>query len=293
MRNRVAIIGAAGQLGSDLLPLLGDAAIGLGHDRIEITSPESVASVLAAVEPDCVVNLAAYNLVDKAEEDRDAAFAVNADGPRHLAAWCESAGVPLLHVSTDYVFGRDTTCDTPYTEDCLPGPISVYGESKLAGEAAVRETCSRHWIVRTCGLYGHAALRGAGKGNFVETMLRLSETRDQLKVVDDQRCTPSATADVAVALAKLIATGAWGLYHVTNSGSMTWCELARAIFEHVGKAIDVAPITTEEFGAPAARPRYSVLDCTRFTSVTGHELPSWQDALARYLDGRAPLIDGR
>ena len=140
--------------------------------------------------------------------------------------------------------------------------------------------------MRTCGLYGLAALHGAGKGNFVETMLRLGRERKQLRVVDDQTCTPTSSADLADALVKLIATDAFGLYHATNAGSMTWCEFAREIFRLAKLDVEVIPITTAEFGAKAKRPAYSVLDCSKLASVIGEPLPDWHDAIARYLASR-------
>jgi dTDP-4-dehydrorhamnose reductase len=283
---QAAIIGGTGQLGCDLLASLGSAGIALGHDAIEITDASSIDAALSAVTPTFVVNLAAYNHVDRAETETQAAFSVNADGARNVAAWCEAAGVPLLHVSTDYVFGLDRSRSVPYVESDAPGPVNRYGESKLAGERAVQETCGRHFIVRTCGLYGHAALREGGKGNFVETMLRLSELHEVLRVVDDQHCTPTATADLAAALAKLMESDAWGVYHATNEGETTWCRLARAVFEKAGRSTRVEPITTEEFGAAADRPRYSVLSNAKLAETIGTRLPHWSDAIERFLAER-------
>lgn len=294
---RIALIGSTGQLGSDLLPRLqaaGHDVVPLRHADIEITDAGSVASVLEPMRPDLVLNTAAYNLVDKAEDEPDAAFDVNGTGPHHLARHCEANGWRLMHLSTDYVFGMSTkpldratgNSKSAWTEADQPGPRGKYAVSKRGGELIVLGTCSRHFVVRTCGLYGIAALRGAGKGNFVETMLRLGRERKQLRVVDDQTCTPTSTADLADALVKLIATDAFGLYHATNSGSMTWCEFAREIFRLAKLDVEVVPITTAEFGAKAPRPAYSVLDCSKLASVIGGPLPDWHDALARYLASR-------
>src|SRR5690606_35857431 len=172
-----------------------------------------------AVSPQYVVNTAAYNAVDRAEQQPRAAFEVNALGPLHLARYCEARGITLLHVSTDYVFGADAARSTPWTEEDRPGPVSVYGCSKLAGEYLVAQACRRHFVVRTCGLYGTAI--DDSKGNFVRTMLRLAGERDELRVVNDQYCTPSYTADVARAIDALLATDEHGLYHVTNAGQTT------------------------------------------------------------------------
>lgn len=288
---RIALIGSTGQLGSDLLPRLqatGHDVVPLRHADVEITDAHNVAAVLKPLRPDVVINTAAYNLVDKAEDEPDVAMKINGAGPCHLARLCESNGWRLMHISTDYVFGEPTgPTFKPWTELDLAVPNCRYGLSKWTGEQLALKECSRSFAVRTCGLYGLAALRGGGKGNFVETMLRLGRERKQLRVVDDQRCTPTSTADLAEALVKLIATDAFGLYHATNSGSATWCEFAREIFRLAKMDVEVLPITTAEFGAKAKRPAYSVLDCSKLASVIGGPLPDWHDALARYLANRA------
>lgn len=287
---RIALIGSAGQLGSDLLPRLqatGHDVIPLRHADIEITDAASVAAVLEPMRPDLVFNAAAYNLVDKAEDEPDAAMSVNAIGPQNLGRLCAANDWRLMQISTDYVFdGATGPASRPWTELDPAIPTGKYALSKWTGERFVQQECSRSFVVRTCGLYGLAALRGAGKGNFVETMLRLGRDRKQLRVVDDQRCTPTSTADLADALVKLIATDAFGLYHATNSGSMTWCEFAREIFRLAKLDVEVIPITTAEFGAKAKRPAFSVLDCSKLASVIGGPLPDWHDALARYLASR-------
>ncbi len=305
---RIALIGSNGQLGSDLLPRLqtaGHDVVPLRHADIEITDKDNVAAVLEPLRPDLVLNTAAYNLVDKAEDEPDVAMLVNAAGPQNLARLCAVNGWRLMQISTDYVFDGATdptsarrgspdpaaeptaglpkppsatigrpTVETaagsgaprrapllrPWTELDLVIPNGRYALTKWTGEQLVLAGCSRSFVVRTCGLYGLAALHGAGKGNFVETMLRLGRERKQLRVVDDQTCTPTSSADLADALVKLIATDAFGLYHATNSGSMTWCEFAREIFRLAKLDVEVIPITTAEFGAKAMRPAYSVLD---------------------------------
>jgi dTDP-4-dehydrorhamnose reductase len=278
---RIAIIGARGQLGSDLMLQLGARAVPLGHDQIDITDPARIAAALEAVRPDVVINTAAYNLVDRAEDEPDVAFRVNAFGPRHLGQWCATQGAVLVHVSTDYVFGLDASRTQPYGEDDLPGPQSAYAASKLTGEHFVRAECPRQIVVRTCGLYGQSATRS--KGNFVQTMLRLGRERSELRVVDDQRCTPSFTSDVATAIVRLVECDARGTFHITNFGSMTWCGFAREILRQAGIDTPVVPITTADFGARAQRPAFSVLDCSKLESVTGMSLRPWQEALADYL----------
>jgi dTDP-4-dehydrorhamnose reductase len=278
---RIAVIGAHGQLGSDLMAQFGARSVPLGHDQIDITDPARIAAALEGVRPDVVINAAAYNLVDRAEDEPAVAFNVNAFGPRHLGQWCANQGAVLVHVSTDYVFGLDTGRTQPYREDELPGPQSAYAASKLTGEHFVRAECPRHIVIRTCGLYGQAATRS--KGNFVQTMLRLGRERCELRVVDDQRCTPSFTSDVAAAIVRLVESDARGTFHVTNSRSMTWCEFAREIFRQAGISTPLVPITTAEFGARARRPAFSVLDCTKYETMTGARLRPWQEALADYL----------
>ena len=280
---RIALIGASGQLGADLHSLLGDAAVPLTHGDIEITDSDNVYDVLSGIVPDVVINAAAYNHVDQAEAEPDRAYRVNGLGPRILARYCGEHDIVLLHVSTDYVFGMDPHHTEPYREVDLPGPVNAYGASKLAGEYFVRNLCQRHFVVRTCGLYGHAVLYGSSKSNFVETMLRLARQQSELKVVADQRCTPTATADLARALSALIRTETYGLYHATNSDDATWFEFAREIVRLARLDASVVPTTSEEFGSKAPRPRYSVLDCRSLTEVIGFPMPSWHDALRRYL----------
>jgi len=231
-----------------------------------------------------LVNCAAYNFVDKAEADPDAAFAVNAWGVRALAAACRAVGCKLIHFSTDYVFGLDAARTAPFAEADAPGPVSVYGGSKLAGEHLALAANPRALIIRTCGLYGVHGTGGKG-GNFVETMLRLAEQGKSVKVVDDQHCTPTATVDLAEATIRLLATGATGLFHITNAGSTTWFQLAREIFRQAHLSVDLMPITSGQFGAPARRPGYSVLDGGKLAKI-GIELREWPEALASYLETR-------
>ncbi len=293
---RLVVIGSTGQLGRDFLGSLKQTrhnVVGLTHAQLEIQQPLQMAATLEPLTPDLVINCAAYNLVDRAEDEPDVAFRINALGPRNLARLCELHGWRLLHVSTDYVFGGITSeriaTGQPLTELELPAPNNAYATSKLAGEYFVRSECPKSFIVRTCGLYGIAALQGQGKGNFVETMLRLGRDRPQLKVVDDQLCTPTSTADLATALTRLIETDAFGLYHATNAGQITWCQLAREIFRASQLSVEVLPITTAEFGAKARRPAFSVLDCGKLAGVIGGRLPDWHDALSRYLASRATV----
>lgn len=287
---RIALIGAAGQLGTALSARLTGKLIPIGRDALDISDGDRVHQMLPNAEPDLVINAAAYNFVDRAEEEPDQALAINALGPRFLAETCAALDVPLVHVSTDYVFGSDTARQVPYTESDSPGPLGAYARSKLEGENLVRGACSRHFVVRTCGLYGRAA--SPGKGNFVETMLRLGRERGVVSVVDDQWCTPTAAVDLADAIARLIETEAYGLYHATNSGSTTWCQFAIEIFRLAGLMVNVKPISTAQFGARAARPAYSVLDSSALAETIGRPLRPWQEALAAYLNSRSDNSGG-
>lgn len=287
----IILTGAGGQLGTALQHVLqraGHDVVPLERSRLDITRAEEVQAVLASVKPAAVINAAAYNFVDQAEEEPEKALAVNALGPRNLARFCAAHDIPLVHVSTDYVFSG--TADAlpggpprrvPYAETDSPAPLSAYGVSKRAGELFVRSLCRRHFILRTCGLYGSS--RSAGKGNFVTTMLRLARQHRQLRVVDDQCCTPTSAADLAEWIARLLSTEAYGLYHATNSGSTSWCGFAREIFRQAGVETTVIPITTAEYGAKAARPPYSVLNGSRLEGVLGRKLRPWQEALADFL----------
>lgn len=285
MESRIAVIGASGQLGTALMRLLGTRAIPLRHHQVELTDMANLRTVLRDAAPNAVINTAAYNWVDKAEDEPHVAYSVNALGPRNLALVCAEMQIPVVHVSSDYVFGQNAldgipTPETPYLETDAPGPVSAYGISKLAGEYFVRANSPKYFVVRTCGLYGDAET--VGKGNFVKTMLRLGKERGHVRVVDDQHCTPTSTADLARALLQLLESQQHGLYHLTNSGATTWCNLARTIFQVAGLSVNVEPITTREFAAKAQRPVYSVLDCGKAKSV-GIELPTWQEAVSRYV----------
>jgi len=281
--QRPVLIGAGGQLASDLARVLNQEVRLLSHREIELEDPDSIARALEGTNG-VVINTAAYNLVDRAESEPERAFAVNAFGVRNLASACAVAGLKLVHFSTDYVLGADADHQEPLTESALPNPVSVYAVSKLAGEHFVRAASDNHLIIRSCGLYGLAATRA--KGNFVETMLRLGQSRSELAVVDDQHCTPTSTVDLAQATVDLIAAGGRGTFHVTNAGATTWRRLAEEVFRIAGLPVLVRPIATAEFGAKAGRPAYSVLDCGRLERILGRPMPHWKDAVERYLKSR-------
>jgi dTDP-4-dehydrorhamnose reductase len=279
------VIGAAGQLGRDLCSRLGGEVIAAGRDRADLTRPDLLRTTLDEVRPDVVVNCAAYNFVDRAEAEAQEAFAVNALGARDLARLCGERECVLVHFSTDYVFGLDAGRTLPYRETDKPGPISVYGTSKLAGEAFVRALCPRHFVIRSCGLYGVRGSGGKG-GNFVETMLKFAAAGKAIRVVTDEVCTPTYTADLAAAATPLIATGRFGLYHVTNAGACSRYEFAAEIFRQAGINADLTPTTAREFGAAARRPAYAVLANDKYESLGLPRLRDWKAALAAYLEER-------
>jgi dTDP-4-dehydrorhamnose reductase len=283
--NRILVIGAQGQLGRDLCPRLSGEVIAAGRDRADLNQPSLLESTIDAVRPNIVINCAAYNFVDKAESEPEAAFAVNAFAVRNLAVICARTDCTLVHFSTDYVYGLDTSCSEPWRETDAPGPVSVYGASKLAGEYFVRSYCPKHFVIRTCGLYGVWGSGGKG-GNFVETMLRVASQGKPLRVVADQRCTPTYTADLAMATVALISTEKPGLYHITNSGSMTWHEFAATIFEMEGIDADLTPISSAAFGAAARRPAFSVLNTELYHSLALPPIRPWKEAIQAYLTER-------
>jgi dTDP-4-dehydrorhamnose reductase len=288
---RVAVVGAAGQLGTALAATRppADTLVPLTHAEIEIRNVDSVDAALSAVGADCVINAAAYNFVDRAEDEAELAHAANALGPQNLARWCARHNAILVHVSTDYVFSDDAR-RIPHVETELPSPASVYARSKLVGEEFVRAECPSHFVVRTCGLYGRA--QTAGKGNFVRTMLRMASEGRPLKVVDDQHCTPSFAADIASAIWRLLPTRQFGLYHATNAGETTWHGFACEIFRAAGLSANITAIPSRDFPQKAKRPAYSVLDCSKLTATIGASFTTWQDALDRYVPSILPEFPG-
>ncbi len=286
----VLVTGGGGQLATYLAQLLpAEATVAPARAELDITDAAAVDRAFAEHAPAVVINTAAFNHVDQGESDFARAFQVNAAGPLTLARACAEADASLVHVSTDYVFGGQAARE-PLAEDALPAPLSVYGASKLAGEHLVRGAGVRHLIVRTCGLYGSRGLAVKG-GNFVRTMLRLAREGRDLRVVDDQHCTPSYARDVAEAIVDLIEADAQGTFHVVNDGSCTWYEFAREIFAAAGLQPSLTPVTTAEYPTPARRPPYSVLATDRMITARGRPLRHWRDAVRAYLAEMDELAD--
>jgi dTDP-4-dehydrorhamnose reductase len=284
MDGPVVVTGAGGQLGNELCRQLAARAVGLDLPTFDLTDRQTVLRMLSKVSPSAVINTAAYTQVDRAEDEPELCYAVNATGVGHLVEGCRESGAVLVQVSTDYVFGGTVSRRTPYLETDPPEPQGVYATSKLAGE---EQACSwnKHFVVRTCGLYGAPGPRSAG--SFVLTMLRLGEERSELRIVRDQVCTPSYVPHIARAVLFLLSTDAFGTYHVVNSGQTTWYDFAAEIFRLAGYQVEIEAITTAEFAPKAPRPRYSVLDTSKYHSLPGRPMmPHWRDALAEFLTFR-------
>ena len=273
---KVLVTGARGMLGTDLCAELSRKHEVLAFDLAEadLTRPESV-DILAAQRPAAVVHAAAFANVDGCERDPDAAYAVNALGTRHAALACQRLGVPLLYISTDFVF--DGAQREPYYEWDRTNPLGHYGRSKLAGETIVRELLPKSFIVRTSWLFGRHGR------NFISTILKKARETGQVKVVDDQTGSPTYTADLSAAIARLIATPHYGTYHLTNSGSCTWHGLAAEAIRAAGIKAEAVPIRSDEFPTPTRRPAYSVLRNFCWERTFGQPLRPWQEAVKDYL----------
>jgi dTDP-4-dehydrorhamnose reductase len=272
---RILLLGRNGQVGWELERTLAPLGELKAFDRagLDLADTPRLAAAVRALQPEVIVNAAAYTAVDKAESDRDAAFAVNATAPRVLAEEAKRIGALLVHYSTDYVF--DGAKGTPYVEDDATNPLNVYGASKLAGEEAIRKTGCRHLILRTSWVYGPR-----GK-NFLVTIARKAEAGDALRVVDDQTGIPTTSTFLAAVTARVLAgrSEPEGLYHLVPRGTTTWYRFARAIVERIGARVTVTPIRAADYPTAARRPRYSVLDGRLAESRFGMTMPVWDSLL--------------
>lgn len=284
---KILLIGSQGQVGQELcktLPVLGEV---LAWDRrhLDLTALDQIASQVTDAAPDVIVNAAAYTAVDRAESEPELAYAINAEAPQQLAIAAAACGAPLVHISTDYVF--DGQHNRPYQPTNAAHPLGVYGQSKWAGEEAVRAVSDRHAIVRTAWVYG-----ARGRSNFVKTMLRVGAERETLNVVYDQVGCPTWSHDIAQAITALIPrleTETFGTYHFTNSGAISWYDFAVAIFEEAAllhyplKVKQVNPITSDEYPTPAQRPAYSVLAGKKLATLLNRTAPHWRTSLRKML----------
>lgn len=282
---RVAIFGANGQLGSDLVRVgaeLGREVVPLARPQLDAADLAGTETRLEGLEFDAAVNCVAATRVDDCDIDPKPAVAANAAFAAFAARQCARRGARLVQVSTDYVFGGGPE-RSPITEDAPRAPVQVYGATKALGEDLARLDCEDVLVARVAALFGVAGASGKG-GNFVETMLRFGRERGRLRVVDDQRTAPTSTRDAARMIWRLLDAGAPpGLYHVANSGEASWCEFARAIVADAGVQAEVEAITTAEFPTPARRPAYSVLANGKASAAAGWTPPHWRDALGEYL----------
>lgn len=268
----ILITGASGQLGTDILQVFqADGVIGVDEEDFDIAEADST-EILIGYHPDLVIHAAAYTDVDGCERDPGRAFRVNAEGTRHVVEACRVLGVPLVYVSTDYVF--DGSKQLPYTEEDLPHPLNIYGASKLKGEEHVRATLDCHYIVRTAWLYGR------GGRNFVKAILGKAQRGETLRIVDDQVGSPTWAKDLASAIAQLIQGARFGTYHITNAGECSWYEFAERILDVAGlNGRNPIPISSAELGRAAPRPAYSVLANQAWERHVGPSLRSWQEVL--------------
>ncbi|MBQ4258712.1 MAG: dTDP-4-dehydrorhamnose reductase [Lachnospiraceae bacterium] len=275
---KILVTGVKGQLGYDVVKELekrGIEAVGVDIEEMDITDASSVDKVIKEVGPDAVIHCAAYTAVDAAEENEELCRKVNADGPKNIAKVCKELDIKMVYISTDYVFdGKGTRAWEP--EDTC-GPVSVYGQTKYEGELAVKETLDKYFIVRIAWVFG---INGK---NFVKIMLGLAEKYDSLRVVNDQYGSPTYTYDLARLLVDMVLTEKYGIYHATNEGICSWYDFACAIFKEAGIDMKVVPVTSEEYGAKANRPLNSRMSKEKLTENGFEKLPTWQDALHRYI----------
>lgn len=279
--KRILVIGAKGMLGNDLVQVLRsslqtDEVLGWDIDEIDIQEEKSTVAKIENLQPRIVVNAAAYTDVDGCELHQEKAFAINAEGMRHVALGAVRGGAKVVYLSTDYIF--DGKKGKPYVENDPPNPLNVYGHSKLRGEQYVQEVVKDALIVRTQWLYGRHG------NNFVDVILRQAREKEVLSIVNDQIGLPTYTVDLSKAISLLIGRDARGIFHVANSNPCTWYDYAQRILELSGiKGVTIIPISSRELGRPATRPSYSILDTQKFKQETGMILRPWSEALKDYL----------
>ena len=281
---RVAVIGANGQLGSDICHVYKQAGHDiqeLNHGKIDITEFGKCSEVLKAINPDLVISTAAMHNVEICEENPEKSFLVNGVGARNLALLSKEIRIPLVHFSTDYIF--DGQKESPYFEDDLPIPLNVYGNTKLSGEIFLRNIADSFFIVRVSGLYGKAACRAKGGLNFVQLMLKLANEKDEIRVVDDEVLSPTYTISVAEQLERLTQTDKYGVYHMVSEGSCSWYEFAKKIFELAEIDIELNVAHPDEFPVKVPRPKYSVLRNRNLEAEGLNIMPHWVEGLRRYL----------
>lgn len=283
---RVVLIGANGQLGSDIVKVFGAdpfyQIIPINRDTIDVTNPATITAAIDKYHPEMIISTAAFHRVDVCETSPKESFAVNAFGVRNLALECLKSDITLVHFSTDYVFGQDTRRNTPYVESDAPGPVNLYGISKLAGEHFMKYLLKKYFIIRTSGLYG-AAGPVEKNGNFVDNLITKSKEQKEISVVNDQILTPTYTVDLSLNLKELLKTASYGLYHITSEEQCSWFGFAQEILRDIGSNTVTKPVSTSDFYSPVKRPAYSVLENANLKKINLNLMKPWQDALKRYM----------
>jgi len=291
---KILVTGAAGQLGTDVMAELQNhppsvdgtlfskralcepsSFMGIDISDLDITDGDAVRAYLTTHKPQCVIHCAAYTAVDKAEDEPELCFNVNAGGTENLARVCKDIGAEMIYISTDYVFGGKG--DEPYETDAVKTPVSTYGKSKLAGEEAVKRYLEKYYIVRISWVFGSSG------NNFVKTMLKLAQSKDEINVINDQIGSPTYTPDLAILLCDMALSGKYGIYHATNEGFCSWSDFAKEIMHQSNNICKINPIPTEQYLTKAIRPKNSKLSKNSLDKSGFSRLPEWQDALRRFL----------
>ena len=281
---KVVVIGANGQLGSDICKILskkGYEVSGTNRNAIDVTDMSMCKERLTEIKPEAVINTAAFHNVEQCERDPITSFSVNAIGARNLAILSNELDFKIIHFSTDYVF--DGLKKMPYVESDIPMPLNVYGNTKLSGEIFIRTISKSYFIARVSGLFGISPCRAKGGLNFIRLMLKLAKERDEVSVVNSESLAPTYTVDVAMQIEKLLQTDNFGLYHMASNGSCSWYEFAKAIFELAKSKVKLSVASPDEFPAKVPRPTYSVLENAALKSIGMDIMPHWRDAMKRYL----------
>ena len=286
----IALIGSTGQLGTDFKKVIPvKLLINLDYPDFDLTEKDVIREKLLAIRPDIVINTAAYNLVDRAEDFPDEALAVNYQGVKNLVDICLELDCILVHYSTDYVFGADLDRHTPYAEDDIPGPVNKYGESKLLGEREVIARLKKYFVIRTSGLFGTAGSQGKG-GNFIESIIKKSQETGELQVVNDQILTPTYTLDLAKQTWALVQTDYYGLYHITSEGECSWHEFAREVMKYINPNLQIESVPSSSYKTVARRPAYCVLENKKLKSLGLNQMRPWPETIVDYLKEKKYLI---
>ena len=276
---KVLVTGVNGQLGYDVVKELekrGHQAVGVDREQMDLTSKEQIKECIENVNPEAIIHCAAYTAVDKAEDEEELCRRVNAIATKDIAECAKKLDIPMIYISTDYVF--DGTKDGEYTEEDIPNPINVYGKTKYEGEVYVQELLEKYYIVRISWVFGENG------NNFIDTMLRLAKDRDEINVINDQVGSPTYTKDLAPLLVDMIETDKYGVYHATNEGYCTWYEFAKEIFRIAEIDIKVNPITTKEYPTKAVRPMNSKMSKEKIITNNFNKLRLWKDSLREYIE---------